>query len=162
MTPQFMYNPQWADAEHTAINVDVVFDGQSPIPFTAREEDSAPYTNAIWNAVLYGVAGEIAEYVAPPPIVPASITRRQLLLQMLSDGLITVEEATEAATTGRPPAAIRVYFNMLQQAQRDEAYITFASMSVCERNHPLVALLGMSNGLDDEQIDEFFIAAAQR
>lgn len=103
-------------------------------------------------------------YSAPPTQpapVPASISRRQLLLGLTGLSLITGEEALAAAQTGAVPAAIDVFFGNLPPDQELAARITWASMSICEREHPLVAALAAANNLSTEDIDDAFRAWSQ-
>lgn len=97
-----------------------------------------------------------------PVPVPASISRRQLLLGLVGLELITGEEALAAAQTGAVPAAIDAYFGNLPPDQELAARITWASMTVCERNHPLVGALAEANQLSSEQIDDAFRAWAHQ
>lgn len=97
---------------------------------------------------------------APPPPVPAPISRRQLLIGLKGLGLITPAEALAAAESGARPAAIEAYFSALPEDVANDARITWASMSICERNHPLVAALAEANQLSSEQIDDAFRAWA--
>jgi hypothetical protein len=96
---------------------------------------------------------------APPP-VPASITRRQLLLQLAISEMISAPEALAAAQTGAVPAAVQAVFDQLEAADKLAAEITWATMSVAERGHPLVAALGATQAMIDADIDDFFRAAA--
>jgi hypothetical protein len=102
---------------------------------------------------------------APPPppaapVVPASISRRQLLLAMAGAGLITGPEALAAATTGAVPAAIDAVFARLPAAEALAARITWATMSVAEREHPLIGALVAANLATVAQVDALFIAGA--
>lgn len=97
---------------------------------------------------------------APPVVVPQQITRRQLLLALMSYNLITPSEALDAAQTGAAPAAIAAMFDVLSEPDRTAAYITWASMSVAERSNPLVAQLAAAQGMNEAAIDQFFIAAS--
>ena len=100
------------------------------------------------------------EYSRP---VPQSITRRQLLIQLKESGLISGAEAVAAAQTGAIPASVQDVFDGLPtQAERDNAAITWATMSVAERGHPLVAALASANEMNSSDIDEFFRLAAVR
>lgn len=60
-------NPRWADAEHTQIDCDVVFDDLGPVkaPFTAVASGDYPYTHQIFNECVSGKYGPIAEYKPP-------------------------------------------------------------------------------------------------
>ena len=76
------------------------------------------------------------------PSVPASITPRQCRLILMAKGLLPQVEA--------------------MIAQQDEATrITWEYAIEFRRNDPLLAALSANLGLTSEQIDEFFIAAAQ-
>jgi len=100
--------------------------------------------NSHYSAIMALVkAGEltIAPYVAPPPVVPLSVTPRQVRLLLLSQGLLANVEAMIAAS--------------------DEAtQITWKYASEFRRDDPLLEGLAKQLGLTDEQIDQFFIAAA--
>lgn len=97
----------------------------------------------------------------PPPVVPPSITRRQLLLALAGAGLISAEEALAAAMTGAVPAAIDAVFAQLPAAEALGARITWATMSVAERDHPLIGALIAAGLATADQVDALFTAAAQ-
>jgi hypothetical protein len=82
-------------------------------------------------------------YVPPAPIaVPESVTPRQVRLILLQQGLLANVEA--------------------MIAQQDEATkITWEFASEFRRDDPLLLSLAQNLGLTDEQIDDFFIAAAR-
>jgi len=97
----------------------------------------------------------------PPPDPVPDIDRRQLLTMLGLNGMITAEEALAAARTGAVPAQIQAVFDQLGPADKLAAEITWATMSVADRGHPLVAALAATRAMTDEQIDDFFRAAAQ-
>lgn len=98
---------------------------------------------------------------APPPApVPKSITRRQLILALLAGGFITSAEALAAAQSGTAPAFIAAQFNALPEPQKTAAFITWATMSVCERSDPLLAAVAATRGLTDAELDDYFRMAA--
>lgn len=109
-----------------------------------------------------------AAFAAPPPpdppmpVVPASITRRQLLLSLAGAGLITAEEALAAAMTGAVPAAIDAVFANLPEGDALAARITWATMSVAEREHPLIGAMIAAGLVTEAQADSLFIDAAAR
>jgi hypothetical protein len=107
-------------------------------------------------------AGALVAYdpPPPPPVVPRSITRRQLLLALASAGLITSVEALAAATTGAVPAAIDAVFVALPEAEALGARITWATMSVAERDHPLIGALIAAELATPAEVDALFTAAA--
>lgn len=60
-------NPQWANAEHTIIDVVVKFGHfTDEVPFTASENDIEQHGRAIFAAAKAGEFGEVAEFIAPP------------------------------------------------------------------------------------------------
>ena len=74
--------------------------------------------------------------------VPASVTPRQVRLLLLSQNLLDQVEGVIAAS--------------------DKAtQITWAYASEFRRNDPLLTALASQLGLSDEQVDQFFIAAAE-
>lgn len=103
---------------------------------------------------------EEAAWANQPGPVPASITRRQLLIALAQMEIISGEEALAAAKTGAVPTAVQAVFDNMQPADKLAAEITWASMSVAERANPLVAALAQANGMTDAEIDDFFRLAA--
>lgn len=80
-------NPQWANAEHTAINCDVDFDdlNEALVPFTAVASGDYPHSHQIFAECVAGQYGEIAEYVAPPVVEytpPPAPTKEQLMAEL--------------------------------------------------------------------------------
>lgn len=60
-------NPQWANAEHTAIDCEITTSqfGDEVLPFTASPNDVESHGRAIFADIVAGKYGSIAEYVAP-------------------------------------------------------------------------------------------------
>jgi hypothetical protein len=80
-------NPQWANAEHTAINCDVDFDDlrEELVPFTAVASGDYEHSHQIFAECISGQYGEIAEYVAPPVVEytpPPAPTKEQLMAEL--------------------------------------------------------------------------------
>lgn len=75
-------------------------------------------------------------------IVPRSVTRRQGFLALLAAGYL---DQIESIMSGAPRAV----------------QITWATMKEFERDNPLIAAFGPQLGLDDNAIDELFIAASK-
>jgi hypothetical protein len=93
-------------------------------------------------AALLASGKPIAPAPAPVPVVPPSVTPRQVRLFLLSQNLLSQVEAIIAAS--------------------DEATkITWQYASEFRRNDPLLEALSKQLGLTDEQVNGFFIAAAQ-
>ena len=107
-------------------------------------------------------AGALVRLLDPPPPaapVPYAITRRQLILGLLAAGWITPAEAEAAATGGAPPAALDAVLANLTQADALEARITWATMSVAERWHPLLVAIVAAGIATDAQVDNLFRAS---
>lgn len=104
-------------------------------------------TNAVTGEVTIvpWTPERIAAYEAAqsePPPVPKSITPRQCRLILMSQGLLATVEA--------------------MIAQQDEATrITWEYALEFKRDDPLLLSLATNLNLTSEQIDQFFIAAAQ-
>lgn len=110
------------------------------IPFTADPNDTgAAFDVASLYAALVADPNTL-EYVAPPPVVPQSVTPRQVRLVLLSQGLLASVEA--------------------MIAQQDEATrIAWQYASEFRRDDPLLLSLATSLNLTEQQLDDFFIAA---
>jgi hypothetical protein len=91
------------------------------------------------------------------PSVPANISPRQLILGLLSAGLISADEALAAAKGGVMPAAVAAVVQSLPADKRTVAEVTWARMTVVERSDPLVGLLAQSAGKTEEDINQYFI-----
>lgn len=157
--PPDVHAVQW-HGEAGAVEYRMAADGTKPPNARITSLDDWQYVLDAWAAL----DPEIPEVPETPegPAVPASISRRQLLLGLVSAGLITGEEALAAATTGAVPAAIDAVFAALPEADALAARITWATMSVVERAHPLIAALIAAEVATPEQVDALFIAAASR
>jgi len=108
-----------------------------------------------WDGAAF--APLVAEVVVP--VVPASITRSELLLGLAGAGLITDEEALAAATTGVVPAAVDEVFDKLPAAQALAARIKWAAMVVAEREHPLIGALIDAGLATPAEVDALFIGS---
>ena len=94
------------------------------------------------------LVGRISDLGVLPPI-----SRRQLLLGLASQGLITGEEALAAAQSGAVPAAVEAIFAQLPADQQLGARITWASMSQAERHNPLVDMMAVANSIPSDTLD---------
>jgi hypothetical protein len=110
----------------------------------------------VWRA---GALVRLLDPPPPPAPVPSSITRRQLILGLLAAGWITPAEAEAAATGGAPPAALDAVLANLTEADALEARITWATMSVAERFHPLLVAIVAAGIATDAQVDNLFRAS---
>jgi hypothetical protein len=74
--------PVWANAEHTAIDCEVIFNHfpDEWLPFTANPNDVMPYSKEIFDECCAGKYGEILPYVAP---IPTAENNKQKATQLL-------------------------------------------------------------------------------
>lgn len=128
-------------------------------------DNPAVYTVPAGHSItLVGEAPANLQWVEETPAVQqeiSSITRRQFLIGAAGAGLLTSAEAEAAATGGAIPAAIEAVFNTLPNAQNLAARITWATMTKIERNEPLVDAAAAAFGLNESEVDAFFLSAAQ-
>jgi hypothetical protein len=106
-------------------------------------------------------AAEIEALRNAPPPVPTVISRRQLLIALANAKLITEAEALAAAKTGEVPAAIDAVFAALPKEQALAARITWATMTVVERDHPLIQAVIDAKIVTAERADALFRQAAE-
>lgn len=102
------------------------------------------------------LVGRIAELGTLPPL-----TRRQLLLGLAAEGLITGEEALAAAQSGAVPAAVEAIFAGLPAPEQLAARITWAAMSQAERGNTLVGLMASAHGISPAALDALWAGWAQ-
>lgn len=81
-------SPQWANAEHSAINVQLVTETLAAMPFTATPEDSTDYGPEIYQRAVAGDFGEIAAYEPPTEAALLPAARAQLKRLMQDAGLV--------------------------------------------------------------------------
>jgi hypothetical protein len=150
-------NPQWS--VNNFIDCEINHPKFGWIPFTADRNDTGTFFDV---AELYDEMKEdpsILPYVPLPPEVPAQITRRQCAMMMLSQNMITGQEAISMTQSGIPPANVQAYFDAMPEPQRTMAIIDFAAINYF-RDNPLLADLMIANGMTEQQVDQFFIDAA--
>ena len=110
------------------------------IPFTADPSDTGALFDVAELHAALAADPNTLEYVAPPPVVPQSVTPRQVRLVLLAQGLLASVEA--------------------MIAQQDEATrIAWQYASEFRRDDPLLLSLATSLNLTEQQLDDFFIAA---
>jgi hypothetical protein len=87
---------------------------------------------------------------------PTTLTIRQFLLGLATDGIITKEEAIAAASTGAVPEFVANFFSVLPEEDAFAAELTWRAMIEVERTNPLLALLGQNLGMDGNAMDLAF------
>ena len=129
-----------------------------PLPDDVTADKPGPHDR--WNPQAASWVEDAA--LKRAATVPDRISSRQLLIGLMTESVITESEAIEAARTGAVPAAIQAVFDKLPSAgERAAAAITWAKMSVVERDHPLVDALAAANGMSEADVDAFFQACAK-
>ena len=103
---------------------------------------------------------------APPPppdpipqTVPEMVTKRQFMIQLLRSGMVDKSEVAALSTT--PPALMASILASLPAGEALEARLSWSSMTQVERYSPLTLAAAAAAQITDQQLDEFFIAAAQ-
>ena len=86
----------------------------------------------------------IDAYVAPPPPIPATVTRFQALAILAAGGYLDT---------------VRTYINTLDQ--NNVQRLAWENATDWERTSPTVNALAAMLGLTDAQVDDLFIAASQ-
>lgn len=96
---------------------------------------------------------------APSLPVPDVVTKRQFLIQLLRSGMVSAEEVPTLAM--QPPALMAAVLAAMPAEQGLETTVSWASMTQVERYNPLTTAAAEAAGTTQQQLDEFFIAAAQ-
>lgn len=152
-------NPRYSSAGNATIDVTLELDGET-MDFTASPNDVTDHGLDIYERAAAGEFGAIAAYVAPPAMVPASISRRQCAKAMWSRDLISANEAKAMTRAGTPPAMVQAMIDALPtQVERDAAEIDFAADTYL-RSNPLLVALMTATGASSGDIDDFFREAA--
>lgn len=130
------------------------------VPFVAPEGQQATGERR-FERQDDGKVHEVFDLTPAMPPVPASVTRRQMILALYQGGLISGDEAIAAATTGAQPQVIQAYFaGLSSEAERVAANVTWAAMSVCERSNPILLAVAQQHGLSESDLDDYFRMAA--
>ena len=143
-------NPQWANAEHTLIDVTLETDAYGEIPFSASPNDVEAHGRGIFADVVAGKFGPIAEYVPPvvPVVVPQEISKAQGIVVMSE---VPVGDSNLWLT-------VKAYFDTeADEISRD----LFKAVTVFNRQSPMLNALKDRFGLDDAALDLLFIEGAQ-
>ncbi|MFJ7315059.1 tail fiber assembly protein [Pseudomonas sp. NPDC098747] len=90
-------NPQWANAEKTAINVSMTVEGLGEIPFTASPDDTTDYGPKIFERAVAGEFGEVAD-MAPIPdevLITRAIYQQRRKLAEAAISLASLQDAVD-------------------------------------------------------------------
>lgn len=114
MEVSYAKQPQWADAEHTRIDLTVKF-AKHPmeIPFSADPNDAEEHGKKLFARARAGEFGPIAEYTPPPP---PTLEEQSAIVRAERDRLLTETDWTQAADISE---ATRDKWAPYRQALRD-------------------------------------------
>lgn len=104
----------------------------------------------------YGEHVEGCTGISPVPMI---ITKRQFLIQMLRSGMVANEEV--ASLSYNPPAMMDAILANMPTEDALEARLGWAAMTEVERMSPLVLSAAAANNISNQDLDNFFAAAAQ-
>ena len=107
---------------------------------------------------------EEAAYLAETALMPRDpipdISRRQFFQQLAVIGVIAEDEAL-AAMGGSIPAALVALVAALPADNRFSAKMLLTGASTFQRSHPDTQAIAAAYQWPDEQVDQFFVEAAQ-
>ena len=109
---------------------------------------------------VYGKLWDGEKIVAPEPITPDSISRRQFFQQASAAGLISEDDALEAMG-GRLPKVLSDSINKLPVDWQFGAKALLIGAQTFERSNSLTPIVAKSLGLDQEQTELFWAAASK-
>lgn len=142
-------NPRYTSEDGSMIDLDVVFDhlGDESVPFTATSFDEFPHGRELHARALAGDFGPIAPYVAPPPVVPESVTRRQGRLALIDAGKLLDVEAAIAA--------------IADPVEKMKAQVEYDA-DTWERSNAFLVSMWLQLGGTEQELDDLFILAATK
>ena len=109
---------------------------------------------------VYGKLWDGEKIVAPAPIAPDSISRRQFFQQASLSKLIDEEDALEAMG-GRLPKVLLDSVSKLPVDYQFGAKALLVGAQTFERSNTLTPIIAKSLGLDQEQTEHFWAAASK-
>lgn len=147
----------WADTGHPVIML-----AELPSDFALHRYNVNPETNTL----------ELAPIARPDPNAPPPQLDPRLLINPISDrqffqkaaieGYITREDALAAVQTGFIPPPFQDFINTIADPdEKFNATMLFSGATEYYRQHHLTDLLGVTLGLNAEQLDTFWIDAAK-
>ena len=148
-------NPQWANAEHTLIDVTLETDTYGEIPFSASPDDVEAHGREIFADAVAGKFGPIGEHVPLVIVVPVpqAVTRYQGRATLLQMGLLDDIDAHYAALPIDTPDP-EVNLNNRIAKERWDGILNF------ERNSAELAAIATLFNLTEAQVDDLFRFAA--
>lgn len=122
--------------------------------------------NEGWESDGYKIIAEERQFADPPdidPVLPAPlITRRQLLIGLMSEGFITSDECVDAASGAVPTAVQEIFDTMITDpVERTKAIVTWATVRDVLREDSLTKMLQASRNLSDAELDAMWARWAE-
>lgn len=111
------------------------------IPFTASPDDATEHGREIHAQALQGT---VAEYVSPPAQIPQEVTAFKARAALANSGYLEV---------------VTAYMDTL--SPNDVSRLAWEYAQTFKRTSPTIVGLAPLLGMDDAQLDQLFIAAAQ-
>lgn len=150
MKPERPWPPEVRDLAynlHGGVDLEYNHPEYGWIPFSAHPDDVEELGRDLYEfAANSGLP--IADAPEPPTPPLTHLTRRQLRLGLLANGITT--EDVEGAIAAIPDAMDRAV-----------AEIEWADALIYERDHPLIEQVGTALGLTPEQIDTMWLGASK-
>lgn len=131
-------------------DVTVTLSGRDPFEYTVAPDDEAPLAQAI-RALAQASNLQIVPFVPPTPedirAALPTLSPRQLRLALVRANI--------------PLAQVRAALDAIPDPQeREEALIEWDYATEYRRTHPLITSMALAFGLNDEQLDLLWTAAA--
>ena len=108
------------------------------------------------NAAKVGDLYNGSTFTTPSAPVPASMSRRQFIIGMLTERFITSAEADALSATGAIPAPFAAVVSQLPADQQVAARVTIRTATEFYRNNPLMIAGLTVVGATEAQLDDFF------
>lgn len=142
MNIEYAVSPKWANAEHTAIDLNVKFlEFNDVVPFTATTNDSQPHTKELFNRALNGEYGDISEFATElvdtlnsNKNIIFQVEMRQMRLALLYRGILSsVNNAIDSISDEIQRNAIKIEWDYSMTVKINSQWFkTIASILLIE------------------------------
>jgi hypothetical protein len=116
------------------------------------------------ECAVAGIVPQPPEAPVTAPALPAAtlplLSRRQLIMGMLSAGLINTVEAIAAGAGGVPATIQAVLDQIPDPTARALETVRWQAMEVAKRDHPLTLMIQAAAGKTDAEVDALWLAWA--
>jgi len=124
--------------------------------------------NADTSQVSKGMRWDEGSATLLPPLpdevaVPASISDRQFFQALASSeyNIISEADALAAVKSGEIPEPLQAVIDKMPASDKFSATMLLSGATEFRRDNPLTSIIGQTQGMDDEAIDNLFIFAAK-